>query len=161
MRKRGLSAVDAICYNVHELLLQAPKKPRQRYGPRQRKKQKNWNVHEDCFETGSTMTNVASDGFEVVARRFKHPDAHCLRENEPSDDDGNDDESCEAPCVRDDTTRARNREHARATRRRRRIFKEIDCVLHQLRANTKKPNHATATSANTVDPLFPAFHYSS
>lgn len=152
MRKRGLSAVDAVYYNVHELLLQAPKKPRQRYGPRQKKKQMNSNEHEDGFDGASATTNAIGSGFQPVGGYcFKHPESQ--REDEQSDEEGNNDDFGDTQCVHDDITRTRNREHARATRRRRRIFKEIDSLLHQHRASAKKP---VAT-----DPLYPGHYHSS
>ena len=91
MRKRNLTPSLAVQLNLHRLLLHAPKKRRQSYGPR---------------------SNKAS-----------------LTKNDAVDDDSQEDIDAEELTKREETTRARNREHARATRRRRRIFKEIDTVL--------------------------------
>lgn len=92
MRKRDLTPSLAVQLNLHRLLLTAPKKRRQSYGPRSNRA-------------------AATTG----------------------DDEGHDDldaaDPADAPAKREETTRARNREHARATRRRRRIFKEIDALL--------------------------------
>ncbi len=72
MKKIRLTPHDAIRYNVHNLLLQAPRKQREKYGP----------------------------------RREIDVDERIL------------------------TNRERNREHAKATRTRKRIFKEVSNNFH-------------------------------
>lgn len=71
MRKHGLTPADAIRHNVHCLLLEAPRKLREKYGKRR---------------------EISSN--ERVL-----------------------------------TCRARNREHAKATRMRKRIFREVEAIL--------------------------------
>lgn len=154
--------MDAVRFNLHGLLLQAPKKPRQRYGPRLKKlkTERLLDTATGDLEETSSRNDIDTEDNATTERDTQgnmrsydsqqvHPPEDVENtidlDNEFHEDcEDNEDTSQGVTVFRNETTRARNREHARATRRRRRIFKEIDSFLQ----------HCHNSAHHTVDPLF-------